>query len=73
MAVPLALANWIAALISGESSPTLHRFLSAYIRYVTHVVAYVTLTANPFPGFTGRAGSYRLTWRLHRPAARTAG
>ena len=67
MAVPLALANWIAALISGESSPTLHRFLAAYVRYVTHVVAYVTLTANPFPGFTGKPGSYPVDLEVAPP------
>jgi hypothetical protein len=53
-----AVANWIAALISGEPSPTLHRFLSSYIRYVAHVVAYLSLAAVPYPGFAGRPGSY---------------
>jgi hypothetical protein len=55
---PVAVANWIATLISGESSPTLHRFLAAYTRYAAHVMSYVLLVANPFPGFTGRADSY---------------
>jgi hypothetical protein len=28
------------------------------LRYQTHAYAFVTLIANPFPGFVGRAGSY---------------
>ena len=28
------------------------------MRYQAHVYAYLFLIANPFPGFTGRAGSY---------------
>jgi hypothetical protein len=67
VAGPLALANWIAALISGESSPTLHRWLAAYTRYAAHVLAYVTLAADPFPGFTGRAGSYPVDVEVDPP------
>jgi hypothetical protein len=54
--VPAAFVTWIAALIAGRPPRVLHRFLSAFLRYSTHVYAYVALTANPFPGFTG--GSY---------------
>ncbi len=36
----------------------LHRFLGAYLRYETHVLAFLLLVANPFPGFTGTPGSY---------------
>jgi Domain of unknown function (DUF4389) len=53
-----AIANWFATLIGGESPEALHRFLSAYVRYQNHVYAYLSLVANPFPGFTGKAGSY---------------
>ena len=67
VAAPLALANWIAALVSGESSPTLHRFLAAYMRYAAHVMAYVTLAADPFPGFTGQPGSYPVDVEIDPP------
>ncbi len=53
-----AIANWFATLFRGISPDSLHRFLAAYIRYQTHVYAYVSLVANPFPGFTGKQGSY---------------
>jgi Domain of unknown function (DUF4389) len=51
-----ALANGVVALIRGRSAEPLHRFLAAYVRYYTHVNAFVFLVANPFPGFTGTPG-----------------
>jgi hypothetical protein len=48
-----AIINWFATLIMGRSPNWLHRFLSAYLRYTTHVFAFIFLIANPFPGFTG--------------------
>ena len=51
-----ALANGIVALFTGHAARSLHRFLSAYIRYYAHVTAFVSLVANPFPGFVGEPG-----------------
>jgi hypothetical protein len=51
-----AIANGLVALVRGRSADPLHRFLSAYVRYVAHVSAFITLVANPFPGFTGTPG-----------------
>jgi hypothetical protein len=53
-----AIANWFATLALGRSPAALYRFLAAYVRYATHVSAFVLLAGNPFPGFTGAAGSY---------------
>jgi hypothetical protein len=58
------IANWFATLIRGASPPALHRFLAAYLRYRAHVYAYLLLLANPFPGFTGQAGSYPIDPRI---------
>ena len=52
------ILNWFATLILGRAPSFLHRFLTAYLRYRTHVFAYVTLIGNPFPGFTGKGGIY---------------
>jgi hypothetical protein len=52
------IANWFVTLFRGRPAASLHRFLSAFLRYQTHVYAYLQLVANPFPGFTGRPGSY---------------
>jgi hypothetical protein len=62
----VAIANWFATLFVGRSPSALHRFLSAYVRYTYHVFSFVALTANPFPGFTGTAGSYPIDPELPR-------
>jgi hypothetical protein len=54
----VAIVNWIVTLIRGEAPDALHRFLSAYVRYQTHLFAFLTLVSNPFPGFAGVRGSY---------------
>jgi hypothetical protein len=51
-----ALVNGLTALVRGRSADPLHRFLTAYVRYAAHVTAFVTVVANPFPGFTGAPG-----------------
>ena len=53
-----AIVNWAATLVRGRPPAALHRFLSAYLRYQAHVYAFISLIANPFPGFAGSAGSY---------------
>ena len=51
-----AIANWFATLVNGKSPEGLHNFLATYMRYQTHVYAYVLLIADPFPGFGGKPG-----------------
>ena len=62
-----AIANWFATLVSGRPPAGLHEFLSRYVRYVTHVYAYLHLTANPFPSFAGRPGTYPVDVALPPP------
>ncbi len=62
--VIVSLINWVAALVVGYPPRAFHRFLSAFLRYSTHVSAYVLLTANPFPGFTGTAGTFPVDLEL---------
>jgi Domain of unknown function (DUF4389) len=61
------IAGWFAALILGRLPSALHRFLAAYLRYTTHLGAFVLLTANPFPGFTGTPGRYPVDPELPEP------
>jgi Domain of unknown function (DUF4389) len=61
------IANWFATLVRGSSPDGLHRFLSAYLRYATHVYAYLYLTADPFPSFTGEQGSYPVELSIAEP------
>jgi hypothetical protein len=67
-AVVGGLANWVATLVLGRPPAALHRFLSAYVRYSTHVGAFVCLGANPFPGFVGAPGSYPIDVEIPPPA-----
>jgi hypothetical protein len=50
------LANWVATLVTGTPPAGLHNFLARFLRYLTHVMAYLLLIANPFPSFSGRPG-----------------
>jgi Domain of unknown function (DUF4389) len=50
------IVNWFATLFAGRSPDGLHNFLATYLRYQTHVYAYVLLIADPFPGFGGKPG-----------------
>lgn len=63
----VAVASWVATLVAGRLPDPLHRFATAYIRYVTHVGAYVFLIANPYPGFSGEEGDYPIDVRLPPP------
>ncbi len=67
VAILAGIAGWFAALILGRLPRPLHRFLAAYLHYSTHVGAFLFLTANPFPGFTGTAGSYPVEAELPDP------
>ncbi len=50
------VANWFATLFTGRSPAGLHDFLARYLRYSTHVNAYIYLLADPYPSFGGRPG-----------------
>ena len=51
VAFVIAVLNWFATLIKGRSPQGLHDFLAGYLRYATHVEAYLLLAGNPFPSF----------------------
>jgi hypothetical protein len=64
----VVLVNWFATLVNGRSPAVLHDFLAPYLRYATHVTAYVSLAANPYPGFEGEPGGYPVDLRVTEPA-----
>jgi uncharacterized protein DUF4389 len=47
----VGLINWFATLFTGRSPKGLHEFLAGFVRYATHVHAYLFLAANPYPAF----------------------
>ena len=63
----LATPAWIIALVIGRLPSFLHRFFAAWIRYGTHVLAFLYVIGGPFPGFTGAAGSYPVDIALDPP------
>jgi Domain of unknown function (DUF4389) len=65
--VAAVIVNWVATLAAGRSPAALHRFLAAYLRYWTHVGAYLGLAANPYPSFTG-GDSYPIDLEIDGPA-----
>jgi hypothetical protein len=67
VAVLAGLVNWFATLFTGRSPDGLHNFLATYLRYATHVRAYALLVADPFPGFTGKQGSYPIDLEVDPP------
>ena len=62
-----AIAGWFAALVTGRLPDPLHRFLGAFLRYGTHVNSFILLLGGPFPGFTGRPGSYPVELEIDEP------
>jgi hypothetical protein len=50
------LLSWFAALFTGRVPDGLHDFMAHYLRYQTHVLAYIELAADPYPSFDGRPG-----------------
>ena len=63
----VVIVAWFAALATGRVPLSLHRFLAAYVRYATHLGAFVYLVGRRFPGFTGRAGSYGIDVEIDPP------
>lgn len=70
VAFVLAVINWFATLVKGQSPQGLHDFLAGYLRYATHVEAYLLLGANPYPPFFvgSRTGPYPIDLEVDEPA-----
>ncbi|MBY0397195.1 MAG: DUF4389 domain-containing protein [Thermoleophilia bacterium] len=47
------IISWFATLFAGSTPQVLHEFIGQYQRYWTHVTAYLTFVADPYPGFVG--------------------
>jgi hypothetical protein len=61
------IVQWFITLFRGRPARALHRFIATYIRYRLHVLAYLLLVANPFPGFTGTPAVYPLDLEVDGP------
>jgi Domain of unknown function (DUF4389) len=63
----MAIINWFAVLFDGRTPDAIHDFIAAYQRYQCHVLAYLYLIANPFPGFVGEPDSYPVELQIAAP------
>jgi hypothetical protein len=63
----VVFASWFVILVAGRPAKTLHGWTSAYIRYATHLNAYLYLVGNPYPGFFGEKGKYPVDLELPPP------
>ena len=66
-ALVAVVVAWVVALVLGRVPTALHRFIAAYVRYATHVVAFLYVVGRTFPGFTGREGSYGIDATMAPP------
>jgi hypothetical protein len=66
-AVLISVIGWVTTLVAGHLPASLHDFFSAYVRYATHVYAYLFLAAGPYPGFVGSPG-YPIDVEIEPPA-----
>lgn len=62
-----AVVMWLAILFERRAPATLHGFVASFLRYATHVYAYLFLAADPFPGFTG-SSPYPVDLEVDGPA-----
>jgi uncharacterized protein DUF4389 len=69
IAFVIVVISWFATLIKGRSPDGLHDFLAGYLRYGTHIEAYLLLAANPYPPFfVGTARPYDVDLEIDPPA-----
>jgi 2-(1,2-epoxy-1,2-dihydrophenyl)acetyl-CoA isomerase len=65
--IPVALVNWVIALVRGRPAAGLSAWVSRFVRFQTHVYAYVYLVADPYPSFRGWAGTYPVDLAIDTP------
>ncbi len=65
--VPIAVFfQWLFAIFRGRPDEGMNRFLGSYVRYMTHLYAYVFFAADPYPQFFGRPG-YPIELEIEEP------
>jgi 2-(1,2-epoxy-1,2-dihydrophenyl)acetyl-CoA isomerase len=68
VAILVAIVNWFIALVRGRTPDAVHDWLARYVRYSTHVYAYLNLLADPYPRFRGWEGTYPVDLHIDPPA-----
>jgi hypothetical protein len=65
--LPVLAFNWFATLFAGRTEDDVHSFIGRWVRYQTHVNAYLFLVANPWPRFSGKPGTYPVDLEIDPP------
>lgn len=68
LAILVAIVAWVIVLVRGRMPEELHAWFARYVRFLTHVNAYILLLADPYPRFHGREGAYPVDVRIDPPA-----
>jgi 2-(1,2-epoxy-1,2-dihydrophenyl)acetyl-CoA isomerase len=71
VALVVGIVNWFIALVRGRTPDAVHDWLARYVRYATHVSAYVFLLSDPYPKFRGWPGTYPVDLRVDPPAVQS--
>ena len=66
---PVVVVNWVIALVRGRPAAGLSAWVARFVRFQTHVYAYVYLVADPYPPFRGWAGTYPVDVAIDPPGA----
>ena len=61
------IVGWFAALFTGRLPDGMHNFLTKFQVYSTHLNAYMSLLANPYPPFNGQFGAYTVDLHVDPP------
>jgi hypothetical protein len=56
--------NWLISIFTGRPPHWFHGVMCRYVRYQAHLSAYLSLVADPYPGFMGEAGQYPIDVEL---------
>jgi len=52
----VVIVAWVVGIFAGRIPDALHSFMAGYVRYSTHLYAYIGIVADPYPGFNGAPG-----------------
>jgi hypothetical protein len=52
----VVIVAWVVGIFAGRIPDALHSFMAGYVRYSTHLYAYIGIVADPYPGFSGAPG-----------------
>ena len=67
LALAVNVVNWVIALVRGRPAAGVHAWTSRFVRYQTHVYAYLFLVADPYPSFRGWHGTYPVDLEIDAP------